>query len=238
MAQPKPLRKIGELEAVEIPGQPGGFGIAVFHGYGADALDLVSLSHLLSPPPGTTWLFPNGPLRINEGGVNGRAWFPIDAQALQMAAMAGTFVDFSKITPSGFKQARAAALSMLEAAHLPLSKTILMGFSQGAMLATDIALRSDEKPLALVILSGALINKDIWREKAPTKVGMPFFQSHGDADPLLSFQFAQDLEKFLVSSGLKGQLHGFHGGHEIPQEIIYKLNQFFKGVFASPRERQ
>jgi len=233
MTKPKPLRKIGNLDAIEIPGQVGGYCIVVFHGYGADANDLLSLSRILAVPPGTTWLFPQGPLKVSDGGIAGRAWFPIDVEALDAAMREGTHRDMSNITPPGLKQAREAALSMLTALQIPMTKTIIAGFSQGAMLATEIALRSSEKPLGLVILSGNMINKDVWKEKAKTKAGMPFFQSHGDADALLGFQYAQDLEKFLIDEGLKGQLHAFRGGHEVPQEIIYKLNQFFKKTMGS-----
>jgi phospholipase/carboxylesterase len=238
MIKPRPLRKIGPLETLEIPGTPDGYGVVVLHGYGADARDLVSFSQLLSTPPGTTWLFPNGPLRINESGVDGRAWFPIDAQALQVAVLQNVHYDFSKATPAGVKQSREAVLAMLDAAKISLSKTVLIGFSQGAMLATDIALRGPERPLGLVVLSGTVINRDIWIEKGKMRAGLPFFQSHGEADPLLGFQYAQNLEKLFLEAGLKGQLHGFRGGHEVPQEIIHKLNQFLKGIFAPPRQRQ
>lgn len=233
MGKIKPLRRIGPLDAIEVAGEPGAPTIVVFHGFGADAKDLVSLSHLISVPPSTNWIFPNGPLKVSDGGIPGRAWFPLDTEALDEAMRTGTFRDFSDITPEGLKKARQQAGEMLEALSLPVSRVVFMGFSQGAMLATDIALRAQVAPLGLAILSGALLNKTLWKEWATKKPGLPFFQSHGDQDPLLSFEHAQALSELLLASGLKGQFHGFHGGHEIPQEVIFKLSAFLKKVLTT-----
>ena len=104
MSKAGSLRKIGNFEAVEIPGQPGGLCVVVFHGYGADAFDLLSFQRLLGAPPGTTWLFPQGPLKVSDGGIAGRAWFPIDVEALDAAMREGTHRDMSKITPPGLNR--------------------------------------------------------------------------------------------------------------------------------------
>ena len=120
----------------------------------------------------------------------------------------------------------------IKSLSLSSSRLVLMGFSQGAMLATDLALRMPEKIAALVVLSGALLNKSLWKDKAATKTGLPFFQSHGDSDPLLSPEYAKDLEKLFLEAGFKGQLHTFRGGHEVPQEVIHKLSVFLKRVLT------
>jgi phospholipase/carboxylesterase len=174
---------------------------------------------------------------VSDGGIAGRAWFEIPVDRLDEAMREGTHIDMASFTPPGMKQVRENALAMLDALKIPFSQTVLVGFSQGAMLAADLALRAPEKPMALVILSSNIINGDVWREKAKTKAGLPFFQSHGTRDPLLGYQYAQDLEKLLKDSGLRGQLVTFEGGHEVPQEVIYKLNQFLKSVMTA-RERQ
>jgi predicted esterase len=57
----------------------------------------------------------------------------------------------------GLDEARKAVLAMVEQVQrdtgLPLSRFILAGFSQGAMLATDVALHLPESPAALCIFS-------------------------------------------------------------------------------------
>jgi phospholipase/carboxylesterase len=93
-------------------------------------------------------------------------------------------------------------------------------------------LRADTPSAALVILSGALLNRDLWIEKAKSKKGIPFFQSHGVVDTVIGINQARDLEKVLTAAGLTGQLQEFDGGHEIPQEVIFELNRFLKKVYS------
>jgi len=227
------MKRYGSVEALEIPGETGGPCVIVFHGFGADATDLYSLGSVIKGPPGTTWIFPNGIQAAEfQGGTYGRAWFPIDVEALEAARAAGTHSDFSQATPPGMKKAREAALSMIDALRRPYSKIVLAGFSQGAMLATDLALRAPEKPAGLIILSGALLDEKLWTEKAKAKPGMTFYQSHGIYDELLDVENAKRLEKILVSAGWKGKLQLFNGGHEIPQEVIHQAARYVNQSLA------
>jgi predicted esterase len=61
------------------------------------------------------------------------------------------------LVTQGLDEARKAVLAMVEQVQrdtgLPLSRLILAGFSQGAMLATDVALHLPESPAALCIFS-------------------------------------------------------------------------------------
>ena len=227
-----PLKKIGPFDVLEIPPNPGGAYVVVFHGYGASAQDLTSLAPLLNAPPGTGWIFAQGPLKVSDGGIAGRAWFPLDVTLLDAAMREGRHIDMSGYTPEGLKRARVMAIEMIAELKIPPSKLVLMGFSQGAMLATDLALRMSEKVAGLGILSGTLLNKELWQEKAKTKVGLPFFQSHGESDTLLGVEYAKKLEEILIGAGLKGQLHIFRGGHEVPQEIVHKLSQFLRKILT------
>jgi len=64
-------------------------------------------------------------------------------------------------------------------------------------------------------------------EKAVTRLdGLEYFQSHGEEDPLLSYAAAEDLNKMLETAGLKGEFHGFRGGHEIPRQVLQQLGHF------------
>ncbi|MDZ4676755.1 MAG: esterase [Oligoflexia bacterium] len=231
MARPSKMRKIGSLEVIEIPGQPKSPCIVFFHGYGADATDLVPLANVISAPPGTTWLFPNGTMEVELGPhFSARAWFPIDIEALDRARAEGTHRDLSNTTPPGIKQAREKVFEMLKTLNIPLSQVIFGGFSQGAMLATALTLYAPEPPKGLIIMSGALLDGKIWAEKAKNRTGLSFYQSHGTRDDLLGLQGAQALEKTLLDAGLKGKLQTFSGGHEIPQEVLHGVNNYLRGL--------
>jgi phospholipase/carboxylesterase len=229
MARPNQMKKIGTLDVIEIPGNAGSPCIVMMHGYGADARDLVSLSNVIKVPAGTTWLFPNGPLKVPIGpGIFGQGWFPIELEALELARASGTHRDYSNATPPGIKQMRESIFNMLKVQNIAMEKVIFAGFSQGAMLATSLALYAPVSPLGLIILSGSILDEKTWTEKAKGRAGMTFYQSHGSMDDLLSLGGAEKLEHVLLSAGLKGKLQIFTGGHEIPQEVIHGVNNYLK----------
>lgn len=223
------LEDLGPLKVARVYGKSDAPTIILFHGYGASAYDLYPLHQVMEAQEGTNWIFPDGHLEIPIApGYNGKAWFPIDMEALQRAMMMGTFRDFSEITPPGLDVAREKALAMIDALAIPFDKLIIGGFSQGAMLSTDIALRHNKNPRGLFILSGTLLNKDIWVELAAKKSSMTFFQSHGRGDPVLGYQPAKDLNNVLRDAGMVGEFVSFPGGHEIPLEVIQGMNRYIK----------
>ncbi len=231
MARQSKLKKIGPIEGIEIPGKPGGPLVIFFHGYGSDATDLVSLANVIKAPSGATWIFPQGTIEVLVDGNNkAQAWFQTDVKALEKATAEGRHLDIANTTPGGMKNAREKIFQLVEELKVPWSNVILGGFSQGAMLATMTALMCKEMPKGLIILSGALIDQRTWIDKAKTKVGLKFFQSHGTEDEILSLDGALKLEKVLTDAGLKGRLQSFEGGHEIPQEVISGINRFIASL--------
>jgi phospholipase/carboxylesterase len=224
-------RQLGTLDVYQIGNQTGAPYIILFHGYGANAFDLMPLSQVLLTDTTVNWLFPDGRLMIDIGyGMTGKAWFPVDMVAFQEAMLRGEHRDLSGHLPDGFVDARNAAQAMLTSLNVPVDRLILGGFSQGAMLAIDLALRSERAPKALLILSGTLVDAESLKKLAPKRAGLPFFQSHGTADPILPYAAAENLNKILNEAGLKGDLHTFYGGHEIPQDILLKLNAFLENI--------
>jgi phospholipase/carboxylesterase len=227
------MRRIGNINCIEVPANNDDVDglIILFHGYGADAYDLQTLSDVLTPAKPADFLFPQGPLEVPIGpGWTGRAWWALNVQALQEAAASGSPRDLSKESPEGLKKIRPQVLQMIEKTGTPWDKIVLGGFSQGAMLATDLFLHAPQTPKGLMILSGALICQDEWRALAPQRKGSQFFQSHGKSDTVLGYKGAQQLETLLTQAGLKGRLHGFAGGHEIPMETLRQASEYLKNL--------
>ena len=152
------MRKMGSLDVVEVKSSGRGPCIVLFHGYGADCYDLTPLCRELKAPKGSSWYFPNGPIQVPIGpGFMGRAWFHIDMAALEQAMRMGKHRDLSKIQPSGLDKSKLAAHEFLTTLGREPGDIIIGGFSQGAMLATEIALSSTTNYRGLVILSGSVI---------------------------------------------------------------------------------
>lgn len=218
-------KRVAGLDVIEVPGDPEGNSIIFFHGFGADGFDLFPISQIHKESPRPTWFFPHGPLEIPiQPGYVGKAWFPINFEALKVAYKDSKVV--SSAFPTDLSEPRSIAERLIKELDIPRSKLILGGFSQGAVLATDVALNGKEKIKGLVILSGTLVNEKIWGPLAKEQAGTSFFQSHGIEDTLLPIDRAKDLESLLLENGWQGELHAFRGGHEIPQAILLKMFQF------------
>ncbi len=141
------LEDLGPLKVLRVHGDPDAPTIVLFHGYGASAFDLYPLHEVLTTEQKFNWVFPNGHLSIPiMPGYFGRAWFPIDIIALQEAMQRGDFRDLADKEPDGLDVARQSALLMLDALNIPFNQIIIGGFSQGAMLACDLSLRSEKAP--------------------------------------------------------------------------------------------
>ena len=222
-------KKLKNLEYVEAGVNGAKTAIVLFHGYGANCHDLLGLSEFIKPHGGAHFYFPNGVLNVPLGPfTSGRAWFPIDMQALDRLMQKGEFRDFQAHRPDGLQKAHDQAHEFLNEVKKNHDQVILGGFSQGAMLSTDLVLAQSITVQHLLILSGAYLNKDLWLKQAQNLPELSFFQSHGENDPILPFAGAQALFEDLTNSGHHGVFSGFKGGHEIPYKALTDLSNFLK----------
>ena len=219
-------------------GNGGGHGpiVVLLHGFGAPADDLVSLWPLIDAPAGTRFVCPEGPLSVQGGYGDARAWWMIDLDALQRDQAAGRPRDLSREIPKGLAEARGALIALVNEVERRLggvpNKTVLGGFSQGAMLALDVALRTDRPWAGLILLSGTMLAKQEWIPLMPKRRGLRVLQSHGHADPLLPFLFAEQLRALMVQAGLSVEWVPFRGGHEIPESALNRLGAFIRHAVA------
>ncbi len=221
-------------------GKGGGDGpvVILLHGFGAPGDDLVSLWQVLDAPRGTRFVFPEGPLSLSLGFGEARAWWMVDMERLNRDIAAGRMRDLSRDVPKGLAEARQRLIALLDDVERRLGanpkKTILGGFSQGAMLSCDVALRTNRPLAALVLMSGTLLAKEEWVPLMPKRKGLRVFQSHGSADPLLPFTLAEQLRELLSQAGLAVEWVSFRGGHGIPEIVMKRLGAFFRQVVAYP----
>lgn len=200
--------------------------VVLLHGWGAPGDDLVPLAGHLRRRAGVRVVVPAAPL---ERPPTGRAWWPIDPQGLRRPT------DRGEETPPGLAEARRDLIALLERlqarGRIEPSRTVLAGFSQGAMLATAASLEWSERPAALVIMSGGPVDEARWRsrmERAPRAV----FMSHGRGDPLLRFDAAGRLRGHFERGGAEVTFVPFEGGHTIPDSVLDRLVSFIRATVA------
>ncbi len=213
-------------------GRGGGDGplVVLLHGFGAPGDDLVPLAPLFGLPRAVRFAFPAAPLELHGFYGDSRAWWMIDLDRLERDLSAGVERDLSADEPEGLAGARTAvdaAIDELQTAlAVPAGQIVLGGFSQGAMLSTDLAMRTDRPLAGLLLMSGTLLAASTWRELAPKRAGLPVFQSHGNLDTLLPFAAAERLRALLTESGLEVDWVQFRGGHEIPPPVLKGASAF------------
>lgn len=171
-----------------------------------------------------------------DGSGNGRAWWPLD---LRSYIPPGTSLpDLSNADPPGLRDVASRVEDLLDDRGLaPRGAVVLGGFSQGAMVASEVAFHSRAPLSALIILSGTPVDERSWERRFNERRGLPVFLAHGRKDLTLPFEAADRFRQKLEAAGLQVTWFPFDGGHEIPASVVVALNAFLDrvrlGSFAS-----
>lgn len=182
--------------------------VVFLHGYGADGADLLGLAEPLSEHlPDTVFVAPNAPERC-IGNPMGYQWFPIpwiDGSS-EEEAEAGMI--------RALEDLNAYLDSTMAAEDVSERETVLVGFSQGTMMALHLAPRRDEEFAGVVGFSGRLLRPELLADEAISKP--PIVLIHGDQDdvvPPISLPEAGDA---LQEAGFEVYGHVMKGtGHGI-----------------------
>ena len=216
--------------------------VVLLHGFGAPGDDLVALWRYLNVPDEVRFLFPVAPMQLDMGFGDARAWWMLDMERIAQARAQGQWDELSQEVPRGLPPARKQILDLLALATETLSvqpgSLVLGGFSQGAMLSTDVVLHSDIPFAGLALLSSSLIAKHEWLARLPNRKDLPVFQSHGTADPILACSMAQQLRYHIQTAGLPVSWAEFQGGHEIPVQVLEGLGTFIQAVLYPEENSQ
>jgi phospholipase/carboxylesterase len=204
------------------------------HGFGASAEDLFGLAEPLvslfeQQLRKPLMVFPEAPIDMSDFGIEGgRAWWPLNMAKLLAMAQSNDFDSIRNEEPPGLDYARKSLVDAIDAMSerfgLSTRNLILGGFSQGAMLAADVAIRGlKSPPRRLVLFSGAMICQAAWTSKADSLAETVVYQCHGLQDPVLPIQTGKWLGEFMTQHAKNATFHTFRGGHGIPPEAIEAL---------------
>jgi phospholipase/carboxylesterase len=215
--------------------------VVLLHGFGAPGDDLVPLGDVLARAAGGSgaargpvrFAFPAAPLSLDLW-PGARAWWMIDLARYEAALRSGDPRDLADDVPDGLAAARERVDAMLDGLQTELavagSRVAMGGFSQGAMVACDVALRSDRPLAGLVLLSGTFVCRREWTALLAARAGLPVFQSHGQHDPLLPFSLAEELCAAMRAAGITVEWTPFPGGHEIPPRAMAGASAFLARI--------
>ncbi|MCC5657083.1 alpha/beta hydrolase [Nostoc sp. XA010] len=187
--------------------QPPAGLIVTLHGWGANAEDVASLLPLLNLP-NYQFVLPNAPYPYPYSPV-GRAWYDLRVENMYqgLAESRQLLIDFLQ--------------SLESTTGVPLSRTILSGFSQGGAMTLDVG---SKLPLAgLVVMSGYLHPDAV---TADQKGIPPTLICHGRYDEVVPLQAALKAQETLKSLKVAVEYHEFDMGHEINPQTLEVLRNF------------
>ncbi len=220
--------KLGPLEALAQRNSSHQTAVILLHGYGAHMGDLAPLANALPVGPQYDWFFPDGLLSLPWGAFPpSKAWFPLDMLQLEKALKEGTFESLlGRDYPAGFQSSVQAVAEFVKEVQKNYTQIILGGFSQGSMLALELAFGQMRSIHKLVLFSTSLVAEKTWEEKLASPPDFAIFQSHGMNDPVLPLAPARKLKRLFEKANLNLEYHEFPGGHEIPPTVLMSFNDF------------
>ena len=191
--------------------------------------DLVPLSEYLDAPAGTRSLSRSAD--SHPDGLWRFACLVDDRHGpYQSGSSGGQGQDMSGEIPRGLPEARARMKGVLDEIRTTLgadpARTVLGGFSRGAMLSCDALLHSTQPYAGLVQLSGTLVAKQEWAPLLTKRKGLPPFKTMARRIPFCRSVWPSSLRDEFLQAGVTVEWQPFRGGHEIPEPVLRKLSSF------------
>ena len=126
-------------------------------------------------------------------------------------------------------------VSDLEEAGIPKEKIILLGFSQGACLASEFVARHPARYGGLVALSGGLIGETVSAENYSGSLeGTPYFLGCSDIDPHIPVERVHESAEILEGLGAAVTKQIYPGmGHTVNRNEIEHIKKLIQKVTTS-----
>lgn len=189
--------------------------VIMVHGRNAAPANILDLGRRFERP-GLTYLAP---------AAAGRTWYPLGF----MADIAGNEPGLSSALA-----VLAALVTRVEAAGTPRSRIVLAGFSQGACLVSEFAIRHASRFGGLVVLSGGAIGPVGTRWEVSGKFdGTPVFLGCSDRDAHVPETRVRETAEVFSRLGAAVDLRIYPGmGHLVNDDEIASARRLLDAVIA------
>jgi phospholipase/carboxylesterase len=192
-------------------GDPEG-ALVLFHGRATSEHDLFPLLDDLDPERRLLGVTPRGPLTLPPGGAH---WYAIR--------------QIGYPDPDTFHATYASVggwLDDLLAEHqVPIDRTILGGFSQGAVMTYAFGLGADRpRPAGLIALSGFIPTVEGFELGDAT--GLPIAIGHGSYDPVIGVQFGRSARERLEAAGADVTYRESPMAHSVDPDYLSDLREW------------
>lgn len=205
--------------------------LIMLHGYGSNETDLFEMHKTFDERYAVFSL--RAPISIPQSGF---CWFPIEIKNDSTLVY-----DYKKVLES-----KKLILSFISNAcktfNLDSSNVVLFGFSQGAILSTDIAITTPNKIKGIIALSGMLLketeaqikNTKQWQNINQVKIRF----AHGYSDNVINIKQAQKIEKLIAEKKLtNSKMKYYKMGHNICGEELNDIKSWLTTMVKSSSEK-
>jgi phospholipase/carboxylesterase len=194
-------------------GAPEG-ALVLLHGRGTSERDLLPLLDELDPERRLIGVTPRGPLSLPPGGAH---WYKV--RTVGFPGPETFFPTYERL--SGWFDALPDAL------EIPRERTVLGGFSQGAVMAYALALgEGRERPAALIALSGFIPTVDGFALDLDGLDGYPVAIGHGRFDPVIEARFGREAHERLAQAGADVLWRESPVAHTLEPDFLPELREF------------
>lgn len=211
--QGQPVRHLGE------PLTRASAAMVMVHGRGGSADDILGVSEQLAIP-GFAYLAPQ---------AAGNTWYPF------------SFLSPIEQNEPGLSSGLAAigdVLATIERAGIPLERTMLLGFSQGACLSLEFTARAARRYGGVAGLSGGLIGPDgTLHSYSGSLAETPIFLGCSDVDPHIPARRVTETAAVLRRLGGEVDMRIYPGmGHTINADELEAVRGIMRAVLESGPE--
>jgi phospholipase/carboxylesterase len=168
---------VAELRAPD--GEAAG-ALVLMHGRGTSEQDLLPLLDVFDPRGRLLGAFPRGPLQLPPVGHH---WYLVERVG---------YPDPETFLPT-FDRLGAWLARLAERTGVPIERTVLGGFSQGAVMAWAMGLGPGRpRPAGILAMSGFIPTVPGFELQLAGLEGLPVAISHGSLDPVIPVALGQD----------------------------------------------
>jgi phospholipase/carboxylesterase len=189
--------------------------VILIHGRGASAADILGLAGEMYDPE-IAYLAPE---------AAGHTWYPYSFLAP---------LDQNEPWLSSALEKIGATIQLATSVGVPLNKTVLCGFSQGACLSTEFVARNPKRYGGLIAFTGGLIGPPgISLEHPGELFGTPAFLGSGDPDPHVPWSRVEESAQILTKMGGTVTLRRYpNRPHTVSEDEIENAVRIIRGAAA------
>ena len=192
--------------------------LVLFHGRGTDEHDLAPLLDVFDPEARLVGVTPRAPLTLPPGGAH---WYVVREVGYPDRA---TFDE-------SYRGAAEWLEGMAGQTGVPIERTVLGGFSQGAVMSYALALGQGRPvPAGLIALSGFIPEVEGFELDLAGRRQLPVAIGHGTFDPVIPVDFGRAARARLEQAGLTVTYHESPMAHGVDPAFAAGLRDWLRAA--------